>query len=803
MELLESQENIICEIVNIINEMNNANAENRFNVINIIGDKGIGKSTIANEIILRLPNKWRVHQIVGNERDETEGANIDTTRRIEFYPNPGFSLRIGIVSLSSTFRFQESDSIFNDIEKQYLRDIKKDCGDSVVFIDNYDNLDDFTKKFVNTVSSFDKIDKFYKYFPVVIIITSEKRIFGDDEIRVFKVSDISEKDIDRIGGYNLSKSRINQIKLLSGNNLKFVNMLVNSDIDTLESVSHIIDKRLDEISKISQINNKYDIEDICVCGAYFEHGFTAEHVFYVIQKYSIDQIYELFINLNKYLIFENKNSANNFSVDDFKRAFIARRIDFEQMYFSRMANFYQKYYDYKYTTRANFEYRIFLHNNNSIYKEKTIALIFMGIVTLIYERKITQQKEIEDRLSKFDKIDFPQNLKEILFAIVENKVTFEQLDSLILSDYDTILAAEIMRMKLIVMQKEISETERINNCIKSAISYAKDLASVNNEKYLLITLQDAIVSAIVNRSTLFELFDHQIKSSIEYIKKYKNVNAYIYKEYINRFKRKSALYLNCDMTIRNLKDAITYFEANKNVYELFNCYVNLLGVYAVSSEHNSSECRYYRDKFYKFLNSCKIRFTEQYKCQHNKFLLDFLSQKDECKTDIEYIALTKKFYQKYKSLNDIVHKNVVRLNQVSLCCVFDVSKAEYEIDSFMFELLQMRNLDHFYLINLLSLKCSLLIMKQEWQKAEGILEQMEKYEFPIFNSAERYYKKRMETLKIIIDNKIICSSILEYNNLIYDINFKGLYGMPIYFGEEIGWDFYSKFFIMTDVQFFS
>lgn len=803
MKLLESQENTICEIVKIINEMNNANAENRFNIINIIGDKGIGKSTIANEILLRLPNKWRVHQIIGNDRDETEGANINTTRRIEFYPNPGFSLRIGIVSLSSTFRFQESDSIFKDIEKQYLRDIKKDCGYSVIFVDNYENLDNFTRKFVNTISSYDRIDKFYKHFPVLIIITSEKRVFGDDEIKVFKAVDITEKDIERIGENNLSNSRIKQIKLLSGNNLKFVNMLVNSDIDTLESVSHIIDKRLDEISKISQINNKYDIEDICVCGAYFEHGFTAEHVFNVIQKYSIEQIYELFINLNKYLIFENKSSIINFSVEDFKHAFIARRIDFEQIYFNRMANFYQKYYDYKYNTRANFEYRIFLHNNNPLNKDKAIALIFMGIVTLIYERKITQQKEIEDKLSKFYNIDFPQNLKEILFSVVDNKVTFEQLDSLVLSDYDNILAAEIMRMKLIVMQKTVYETEKINNNIITAISYAKDLAFDNDEKYLLITLQDAIVSAIVNRSTLFALFDKEIKSSLEYIKKYKYVNGYIYNEYINRYKRKSALHLNCDMSIRNLKDAIAHFEANKNVYELFNCYVNLLGVYSVSSGYKSSECKNYCEKFENFLKSCKITFPEQYKCQHNKYLLDFLSQIYDCNKDVKYISLAKNFYQKYKSLNDKVNKNVVRLNQVSLCCVFDESKAENEINSFIYELSKMRNSDHFYLINLLSLKCSLLIIKREWQKAEGILELMGTYEFPIFNSAERYYKKRMETLKIIIDNKITCSSILEYDKLIYNINSQGLYGMPIYFGEEIGWNFYSKMFIMTDVQFFS
>lgn len=391
MPLFESQKKIADNVLNLINNLNNNDIENLFAVINIIGDVGSGKSEIAKAVINSLPENWHIHEIVGNDRDEIEGINLPNPRKIKFHPNPQFSLNLGIISFSSNFRFQESDSILKDIEKQFVQNVNQDYGYSVIFVDNYERLDEITKKFVNTISSFERVDTFYNHFPIVFIITSETRIYNDKEIHIFKTSDITTNEIMQIGAYNnIDERRATQIKLLSGNNLKFVKMLIDSNSDIFESVSQIIDKRIDEISKIGQIDNIKDIEDICVCGAYFECGFSAEHVFKVINKYSIDQIYELFVNLNNCLILKNRDNLNTFTVDDFKKAFIARRINFEYIYFERMAKFYERYYDYEYLTRANFEFKKFLYNQNES-KAKTIALIFMSIITKIYERKITDQ----------------------------------------------------------------------------------------------------------------------------------------------------------------------------------------------------------------------------------------------------------------------------------------------------------------------------------------------------------------------------------------------------------------------------
>ena len=319
----------------------------------------------------------------------------------------------------------------------------------------------------------------------------------------------------------------------------------------------------------------------------------------------------------------------------------------------------------------------------------------------------------------------------------------------------------------------------------------------------MITLQEAILSEVINHSTLYDIFDKQIDNFNKFINNYRSVNESLYKEYLNRFKRRSALYLNCDMSIRNLKDAISYFKENENIYELYNCYVNLLGLYAVSSRYNSNECKNCIKDFEKILKANKLTFAESYKYKHNKLLIGFLKSKDKCKTDKEYADLAKSYYNKYKMANSKNAINIMRLNRISLCCLFDVEQAHNEIDEFLNDLLMLRNLDHFYYINLINLNCMLYIVEKNWKKAEDVLKLITNYQIPIFNGAERYYIKRIKTLNVIIKNRIECSNILEYDKLIYDINSQGLYNQPRYIGEEAGWDFYSKSFILTDVQYFS
>lgn len=801
MKKLLKQQKIIDEVSNFLQSMRSDETEKRFAVINITGDKGSGKSAIANEIIFNLSDKWKIHEIKGDNRNGIARADIVTSRRSEWYLNPGFSLSFGIISLSSSFKFQETDAIFHDIEKQFLKDIKKDYGFSIIFVDNYDNLDEFTRKFINTISSFNKIDKLYKFFPVAFLITSEKKIYDDEELIVYKTEPIEENDIKFLSDSNISQTKAHQVKQIAGNNIKFIKMLIDSKTDVLESISSILDERLKEISTVSRINDIQAIEEICACGAYFEVGFTAEHVFKVINQYSTEQIYDLFVNLNKFFILENSNELCKFTVDEFREAFIERRIDFEFIYFKRMAAFYEKYYDYKYSTRATFEYKILKYDKRDLQKHKTIALIFLSIITNIYKREILDKNGIDKSLDNFQDIQFPVKLKNILYDVAKNELTYNSVDKVALDDYDDILAAELTRIKLMLITKSKCDTESINNLVSSAINYIEKLRETNTEKFLMITLQEAILSETINHSTLFNQFDQQITNIRKFIDDYKAVNFDIYREYRNRLKRKSALYLNCDMSIRYLKDAIEYFREKNNIYELHNCYVNLLGLYAVNSEYNSKECANYKNEFENILKNNKLSFFDSYKYTHNKLLIDYLKEKDSCKTEKEYTALAEKYYNKYKNANVKLKSNIMRLNQISLCCLYDTKQAHTEIDEFLNDLLENRIFDHFYSINLKNLKCMLYIVEKDWQNAEKVLKSMNE-KVPIFNGAQRYYLKRVETLTAIIENKVICKNIIDYDNFIYQINEEGRYDLPRYIGEEPSWNFFSKSFLLTDVQYF-
>lgn len=201
------------------------------------------------------------------------------------------------------------------------------------------------------------------------------------------------------------------------------------------------------------------------------------------------------------------------------------------------------------------------------------------------------------------------------------------------------------------------------------------------------------------------------------------------------------------------------------------------------------------------LKNNKLTFVDNYKYKHNKLLIDYLKDKDKCRNEKEYVLLAEEYYQKYKNANAKVRTNIMRLNQVSLCCLYNAKQALAEIDKFLEDLLKKRNFDHFYSIHLKNLKCMIYIVEKDWQNAEKVLRSMTE-KVPIFNGAQRYYMKRVETLKLVIENKIVCKNIMDYDNLIYKLNEEGCYGLPKYIGEETGWNFYSKSFLLTDVQYF-
>lgn len=805
---LESQNKICNKIVDIIQSairsVHNNKLDKRLTIINLVGEEGSGKTTICQKILSVL-NDWNVHYILCNE-NELAGSGISTRKRRESFPVPSASIHIGIFTLGLSQRFQEADGIFNDIEKQFIKEIKSDYGKSLIFVENLDRADELTQKFVRTICNRNNVDRFYKYFPIVFIITSNSKM--SDEWTEINIENLNEKEIISLGmafNYDGIQEKASKLMTLTDGNVDFViNLLKSKEDRDSDTISSIIDRRLNDICKALHINADTDIEDICICGAYFENGFTVKQINKIFSTYTEEFILKLFIELDKKKLLKNDRALYKYSVEQFKNGLKSRRTNYASLYFVRMYSLYSNYYDERYLDRLKFAILIQSCGATEDLSDKVEALLFKYLTSLIYGRRITNKEELQKVLYNYSSIRLDKRLMQLLNQLAENNLCRENLFSNSYVQYDKLIQAEISTIELNYLSRINARTNDVDNALIHAINIADQLDIEKQEYFALLQLRLTIVSVLLNRSTLSQLREKQIDNLNRILNFYRSRNSTIYLEYIMRQNRKSAICYPCDRSIKGLQDAAEYFSDQKNVYEEYYSYVNLIGLFAITFRYDTKDYRSIIKKLNNLIDNNKTAvFYKPEKLEHNLLLNSFFEETRKCTNPAEYMAIAKKYYNSYYNLYMRSKFKTSRLNMVSLHCLFDMPAAQEELNCFLQDNAVAQNLDEFYEYYLNDIQCMIFIIVKEWDKAEQVLTHMNKIPLPTFNQCQIHLAKRMEAFRKIIENKIICNGVLEYDNLIYKIFAEGRYGLTYFFGVDESWNFYSKGFLLTDTQYFS
>ncbi len=806
---LESQNRVCNQIIEIIKFAEYSSQYNeldkRLTIINLVGDEGSGKTTICNMLLSKLVN-WHVHYIECDENELTESGIRTASKRKESFPVPSASVHFGIFTLGLSQRFQEADSIFNDIEKQFIKEINSDYGKSIIFVENFERADELTQKFVKTICNINNCDRFYKSFPIVFIITSKTKL--SDQWNEIAVENLNEEEIIALGRA-IKRTDIREdaekIKNLTDGNIDFViNLLKSNDDGKSNTISSIIDKRLNDIRKIINVGADTDIEDICICGAYFENGFTVKQINKIFPAYTEEFLLKLFIALDEKKLLKNDKKFYRYTIEQFKNELINKRISFAALYFSRMYSFYTNYFDEDYSDRLKFAILVrdkgLLEGSSNIVE----ALLFKYLITLIYGRQITTIKKLQSYLANYISIKLNKRLLDLLEQLINNNLCRNTVFSISYNQFNKLIQSEIAIVELNYLSRKNARTSEINNALLEAICLADQLEQEQQEYFTLLQLRLTIVNILLNRSTLSEYSDKQIDKLNNILNFYRSRNETIYLEYVMRKNRKSAIYYSCDRSIRDLQDAVSYFVERNNVYEQYYCYVNLLGMFAITSRYNTKEYKQILKNTKKLIdNNHSIVFYKPGKLEHNLLLNNFFKESRECCTSEEYKVVAERYYHAFCQLYEQSNFKTSRLNMVSLLCLFDSIAAQNELNSFFKYNAYTQNLDEFYEYYLNDIQCMIYIVVKEWDKAEQILTHLNSIPLPTFNNCQIHLKKRMDAFRKLIDNKVECFNILEYDNLINKIYADRLYGLGYFFGIDESWNFYSKGFLLTDTQYFT
>ena len=805
---LESQNKICKKIINIVKSAVKSVSDNeldrRLTVINLVGEEGSGKTTICRKLLAALSD-WSAHYVLCDET-ELAGSGIRTGKRRESFPVPSFSIHIGILTLGLSQRFQEADSIFNDIEKQFIKEIKSDYGKSLIFVENLDRADELTQKFVRTICNVNNVDRFYRDFPIVFIITSNSKM--SDLWTEIHIENLNEEEIISLGmAFNRNDIRSHAAKLvnLTDGNIDFVlNLLKSKEDADANTISSIIDKRLSDICKALHIDADADIEDICICGTYFENGFTVKQINKIFPAYTEEFILKLFLELDKKKLLKNDMAIYKYSVEQFKNGLQKRRANYAALYFARMYSFYTNYYDEKYLDRLKFALLLQSCGVTEDLSDKTEALLFKYMTTLIYGRRITDAEDLQKFLKNYSAVQLDKQLLQLLGQLAENDLHRENLYPNSYVQYDKLVQAEISIIELNYLSRMNTRTNDINNALIYAINIADQLEAEKQEYFALLHLRLAIVNVLLNRSTLSQLRKNQIEKLNRILYFYRNRNTAIYLEYMMRQNRKSAICYPCDRSIRDVQDAAEYFAEKNNVYEQYYSYVNLIGLFAITMRYDTDEYENTVNHLNQLIAANgTVMFYKPEKLEHNLLLNGFFKESRKCGNPDEYMAVAEKYYIFYSDLYKKCKFKTTRLNMVSLRCLFGISDAQKELDRFLQDNAAEQNFDEFYDFYLNDLKCMILIVSKEWVKAKQILNHITTIHPSTFNNCQIHLTKRIEAFHKIIDNQIVCNDICEYDNLIYRIFAEGQYGLTYFYGVDESWQFYSKGFLLTDTQYFS
>jgi len=776
---------------------------NRFKIINIVGEEGSGKSTIC-EIVKNKFSDWSFHFIENNSANELPRSGIKTNNQNRLFIMPSLSVQLGIFSLGASLEFHKADQIFHDIEKQFVKEINKDYGRSIIYVDNFDTLDEMSKQFVRTVCNRDRIDSIFKFYPIVFIITSTAQVF--ENVKPFEITAINENEIkilSKLYNKTLNDDEVKKISKLSNGNINFVTNLLKIENDYDLTIQAIVEKRLEDIRKSLKYESYENIEDICVCGAYFENGFTINQLKKIFSNINDDYLYSLFNALNNFCIVSHKNQNYFYSVEQFKTEFKKRKIDLQQLYFSRMYAFYTTYHNEIYGIRLKFAYEM-LQCGDSEYYDSACSLLFSFLLQKIYERKLFTAENLNNILNSYALINLPVKLMKILTHLISGKSLSSFFRDTNYDTYNILMRAEIAILKLNYFTYSNSETYAINNALSSAVCIADCLSENESELYAELRLRMSIVSVLINRSTLTKTFLTQINKLKEVLSKYETKNKDIFVDYLMNLNRKSSLYNGCDSAIRDLNDAIKYYVDEKNVYELFKAYVNILGLYAVSSRFSTPSFLKTKNEVEQLIQkNPEIEFDRKEKLDNNLILNEYLRICSHTQDENELYSTTNDFYNKFKSLFENTGLKVARLNMVSLLCRINPDNAINAVKEFLKDNARNRSEDNFYKFYLTDMLVMLYILKQDWGMTEAHYRHLSVIACPPFNDCERHLNKRLEAYKVIIENKVTCAKISSYETLIADLYENASFNLEYYFGSDESWAFYSKGFLLSDAQFFS
>lgn len=796
---LNSQKNLINKLYNDIINSNN------FTIINVVGEKGSGKHIIINGLVNRLMEGWDFHYINGINSKNVAREPIKIKKCHEFFPIPSLSIKLGLLTIGGSLRFQEADSIFNDIEKKFIKEINEDLNRSLIIIENYNYLDDYTKKFVDTLLS---TNEYFKKKEICFLISSETPI--SSKYNIITVDPLCLDDIKQLI-CEMSQDQIDADKIfsLSKGNLELTENLIKYGSHDEKLLEEIIHKRILDVKNVVSFFSEDEIFEICTYGTYFLNGFTLEQIFKIYnKKVDFDNLFKLFINLNKIGIVNSNNQLINYDILEFKRIINKKNYDFAELYLNKFYEFYTNNYDYLYDERLTYILELYKKNKLKDYlNSKITGLLFVCTILKIYDRTITDSSKIKEYLDKktnsvTSKYSFPKSLYSILLKIINKTLSYEDLNSLNLENEDVLVKMEILRLSILLLGKKTASTEAMNELITFTIDFLEHDDNVKIEVYAKLRIMDTLISQLQNRSTLYHLSNKLLEKYNNLIRHYEVNNPKIHNAYKYLKYRRTSLYDKCDISIQKLQDAIAFYSEENNIYELYYCYVNLLGLYVITGRESTSQCIKVCNEIQELIDNNDVIFEKKYKYKNNLLLQKLNEEIKKTITNDEYIDVIKRYSEQFKDLYNDSHSKVVKLNYISLLSQINNKEGLNYINEFLIENGNEHNLDSFYKYNLNNLKIIIYIINNEWSKAKQLLEYLYKIEMPNYNLNAVYFTKRLDALKLIISKKIKCNSIKEYNNLIKnvlcDLNLSNDY----FNGLDESWDFFSRSFIMSDLQFF-
>ncbi len=800
MELTNNQ-------LKIAEELHKFLVDDHFRFIAVTGESGCGKSTIINESIAKLKRSWVV-SIIKNEAMETlEGYSIKASKRREAFPIPSISLKLGLISLGGSLRFQEVDSVFSDIQKQFMKDINKSIKKKLIIAYNYDRLDESTRLFINTL-----MYKLQNNKKVSFVISMSEYELIENFTPKFKevpVQNMNENELTTyLESINIINIDFHKIYNMTKGNIGFLNKLIsNNKIDlTIQTTKKLIQKKL--LKTIDKYpDNKY-IMEILRLGAYFENGFTNDQIIKIYEysnnKMAILDTFNFLTNVN---MLEKNENKYFFTLDLLKQFFIEKDSEEIKCYFyEHVYNYFTQYYDYLYDIRIYYLKKLIKYQKQQKMILNLIGLIFFSKCIDIYSGMLIDINEVTKSIEKYDSSGNFNDIVRIIRLINDKDknrlIDFFNDEIFINNRWSILIIAEMERLKLEILVETSRNSTIIKKQIIKLITITKKLIDENHNEYRAwLHLSNTILSHMSNYGNMHKELSVYKEEYLVILERYDDINYELSDLYRHILKRKAALYDIPEFCFQEQSEAYLYFATKKDYLETYLSAVNLLGTSLVLAKYKKAQQLIYSisnhiDKY----NDRYLPHLEKY--YNNKLLYDFLTneisnEQLENQTKNRDIILNKfeKLYNKYN------FSNVIRMNYVSIYSRMYPVDGLVKVNEFLLDNTRAFNQDSFYLYYLNNIKTMIFIVLKDWINASKTLKYLKTVEIPAFYQDTKHCIKRLEALQLIIDNQIHVDNN-NINTIIGSILKNPKFTSDFFGGLDESWIFMSLGFPLSDLQFF-